>query len=99
MALIKDGKLVADTFADAAAAAAIPPTGAVIVSLEQWQAAFANSSAARGSLDQFKLKALDNMSATIGTLETEVAKSRAYLERVAQQDTRASALPSISIDR
>lgn len=37
MALIKDGKLVADTFADAAAAA-IPPAGAVIVSLEQWQA-------------------------------------------------------------
>jgi uncharacterized protein (DUF934 family) len=38
MALIKDGKLVADTFADAATAAAIPPTGAVIVNFEQWQA-------------------------------------------------------------
>jgi uncharacterized protein (DUF934 family) len=38
MALIKDGKLVADSFADAARAAAIPPAGAVIVNLEQWQA-------------------------------------------------------------
>jgi hypothetical protein len=39
------------------------------------------------------------MSATIGTLETEVAKSKAYLDRVSQQDTRAASLPSISIDR
>jgi uncharacterized protein (DUF934 family) len=38
MALIKDGKLVADAFADAATAGAIPPAGAVIVNLEQWQA-------------------------------------------------------------
>ncbi len=38
MALIKDGKLVADTFVDAATTGAIPPAGAVIVSLEQWQA-------------------------------------------------------------
>ena len=38
MALIKDGKLVADSFVDATAAAAIPPAGPVIVNLEQWQA-------------------------------------------------------------
>lgn len=38
MALIKDGKLVADTFVDASGAQAIPATGAVIVSHEQWQA-------------------------------------------------------------
>jgi uncharacterized protein (DUF934 family) len=38
MALVKDGKLVADTFADAAAAGAIPPAGAVIVDFAQWQA-------------------------------------------------------------
>lgn len=36
MALIKDGKIVADTFVDASSG--IPPTGAVIVTLEQWQA-------------------------------------------------------------
>src|SRR5688572_13351699 len=38
MSLIKAGKVVADTFVDATAAEAIPPAGAVIVSLEQWQA-------------------------------------------------------------
>jgi uncharacterized protein (DUF934 family) len=38
MALIKDGKLVADTFVDASAADTLPPAGAVLVTLEQWQA-------------------------------------------------------------
>lgn len=37
MSLIKDGKLVTDPFVDASAAESIPPSGAVIVSLEQWQ--------------------------------------------------------------
>jgi len=38
------------------------------------------------SIDNFKLQALDSMAATIGTLETEVAKSREYLDRVSRQD-------------
>jgi hypothetical protein len=33
------------------------------------------------AIDTFKVQALDSMAATIGTLETEVAKSQAYLER------------------
>jgi uncharacterized protein (DUF934 family) len=37
MALIKNGELVTSSFVDASAAPAIPPTGPVIVSLEQWQ--------------------------------------------------------------
>jgi uncharacterized protein (DUF934 family) len=37
MALIKDGKIVADEFADVSAAAEIPASGALIVSFEQWQ--------------------------------------------------------------
>ena len=37
MALIKAGKAVEDTFFDASNAAAIPPAGPVLVSLEQWQ--------------------------------------------------------------
>jgi uncharacterized protein (DUF934 family) len=37
MSLIKGGKLVKDSFVDASAAESIPPAGAVIVSLEQWQ--------------------------------------------------------------
>lgn len=69
------------------------------IGLEQLQAAFANIYSTMDSIDAFKLKALDTMAATIGTLETEVAKSKAYLDRVAQQDTRAATLPALSIDR
>ena len=68
------------------------------IGLEQLQAAFANIYATMDSIDEFKLKALDAMSATIGTLETEVTKSKEYLERVAQQDSRAQSMPSLSID-
>lgn len=68
------------------------------IGLEQLQAAFANIYATMDSIDEFKLKALDAMSATIGTLETEVGKSKAYLERVAQQDSRAQTMPGLSID-
>ena len=39
------------------------------------------------AIDTFKVQALDTMAATIGTLETEVTKSREYLERVAQRRT------------
>ncbi len=69
------------------------------IGIEQLQAAFANIYATMDSIDQFKLKALDTMAATIGTLEAEVVKSREYLDRVSAQDTRAQQLPSISIDR
>jgi uncharacterized protein (DUF934 family) len=38
MALIKDGKLVTDTFVDASGLEPLPPTGAVLVTYDQWQA-------------------------------------------------------------
>ncbi len=69
------------------------------IGLEQLQAAFANIYETMDSIDQFKMRALDTMAATIGTLEVEVVKSRQYLERVAQADARAQQSPSISIDR
>lgn len=50
--------------------------------MPELQAAFANIYQTMDSIDNFKLTALDTMSSTIGTLETEVAKSRAYLDRV-----------------
>jgi uncharacterized protein YaaN involved in tellurite resistance len=56
------------------------------IGLPQLQAAFQNSYATMDSIDTFKLQALDTMAATIGTLETEVAKSREYLDRVRRQD-------------
>ncbi|TCN38827.1 uncharacterized protein YaaN involved in tellurite resistance [Kribbella orskensis] len=59
------------------------------IGLPQLQAAFANIYATMDAIDTFKVEALDNMAATIGTLESEVTKSRSYLDRVAQQDQRA----------
>jgi uncharacterized protein YaaN involved in tellurite resistance len=58
------------------------------IGLPQLQAAFANIYATMDAIDTFKVEALDNMAATIGTLEGEVTKSRSYLERVAKQDQR-----------
>jgi len=58
------------------------------IGIEQLQAAFANIYATMDSIDEFKLKALDNMSATIGVLEHEVDKSKSYLDRVQQHDAR-----------
>ncbi len=61
------------------------------IGIEQLQAAFANIYATMDSIDEFKLKALDSMAATIGVLETEVDKSREYLDRVQKHDARNAA--------
>jgi uncharacterized protein YaaN involved in tellurite resistance len=58
------------------------------IGLPQLQAAFANIYATMDSIDAFKLQALDSMSTTITTLETEVGKSREYLDRVSNADQR-----------
>ena len=67
------------------------------IGLEQLQSAFANIYATMDSIDEFKARALDNMAQTIGVLEGEVVKSREYLDRVAQQDSRTSTMPQINI--
>jgi uncharacterized protein YaaN involved in tellurite resistance len=67
------------------------------IGLEQLQAAFQNIYQTMDSIDDFKLKALDSMAQTIGTLEGEVAKSKAYLDRVQHQDAMA-AVPPASLD-
>jgi len=56
------------------------------IGLPQLQAAFQNIYATMDSIDTFKMQALDTMATTIGTLEGEVQKSRAYLDRVQRQD-------------
>ncbi|MET1005793.1 MAG: toxic anion resistance protein [Propionibacteriaceae bacterium] len=61
------------------------------IGLPQLQAAFQNIYATMDSIDSFKLQALDNMAATIGTLESEVVKSREYLDRVSNSDQRVAA--------
>jgi uncharacterized protein YaaN involved in tellurite resistance len=60
------------------------------IGLPQLQAAFANIYATMDAIDTFKVQALDNMAASIGTLETEVGKSRAYLDRVERQDQQVA---------
>ncbi|WP_344804867.1 toxic anion resistance protein [Microlunatus ginsengisoli] len=65
------------------------------IGMPQLQAAFQNIYATMDSIDTFKLQALDTMAQTIGTLESEVAKSKEYLDRVNQSDQR---LASGSLD-
>lgn len=61
------------------------------IGLPQLQTAFQNIYQTMDAIDTFKVQALDSMATTIGTLETEVAKSREYLDRVRQRDDRIAA--------
>ncbi|UMG93111.1 toxic anion resistance protein [Nocardioides sp. TF02-7] len=61
------------------------------IGMEQLQAAFSNIYQTMDSIDEFKLKALDSMATTIGVLETEVEKSKTYLDRVQRHDQRNAA--------
>ena len=61
------------------------------IGLPQLQAAVQNIYATMDAIDTFKIQALDTMATTIGTLETEVSKSRDYLERVQKRDERLAA--------
>ena len=56
------------------------------IGLPQLQAAFQNIYATMDAIDTYKVQALDSMSSTIGVLETEVAKSQAYLDRANRQN-------------
>jgi len=60
------------------------------IGLPQLQAAFENIYATMDAIDSFKVEALDTMAATIGTLETEVGKSREYLDRVERQNPQVT---------
>ncbi|WP_040159137.1 toxic anion resistance protein [Mobilicoccus massiliensis] len=61
------------------------------IGLPQLQAAFQNIYATMDSIDQFKVRALDNMAQTIGVLESEVAKSQSYLDRARSSEQRRAA--------
>ncbi len=71
---------------------------AATIGLPQLQAAFQNIYQTMDAIDTFKVQALDNMAATIGTLETEVTKSQAYLQRVNRQNQRV-VTGSLDLDR
>ncbi len=70
------GKLLKDNTArihEQAASATIP--------IETLQRAFQNIYDTMDAIDSFKLKALDSMKVTVGTLSNEVEKSRGYIAR------------------
>ncbi len=60
------------------------------IGLPQLQAAFANIYQTMDAIDTFKVKALENMATTIGVLETEVTKSKSYLDRTQRSPEVAS---------
>ncbi len=66
------------------------------VDLESLKKAFANIYATMDSIDRFKVEALNAMSQTINTLEGEVMKSRAYLERVHAADMKGDITASLT---
>jgi uncharacterized protein YaaN involved in tellurite resistance len=68
------------------------------IGLDQLQAAFSNIYQTMDAIDTFKVQALDSMAATIGTLETEVAKSQAYLARANRTNPQV-AMGSLDIGR
>jgi uncharacterized protein YaaN involved in tellurite resistance len=70
---------------EAAASSTIP--------VETLQRAFQNVYDTMDAIDTFKLKALDSMKTTIGTLSSEVEKSRGYIAR-AEGAATAKALPA-----
>jgi uncharacterized protein YaaN involved in tellurite resistance len=63
------------------------------VDLEKLQAAFDNIYATLDEIDAFKLKALDTMTQTIGTLTAQVNKAQSYLDR-ARAAAPANAAPA-----
>jgi uncharacterized protein YaaN involved in tellurite resistance len=81
------GKLLKDNTArihEQAASATIP--------VEVLQRAFQNVYDTMDAIDTFKLKALDSMKTTIGTLSNEVEKSKGYIARAEGQAQGSAAL-------
>jgi uncharacterized protein YaaN involved in tellurite resistance len=54
--------------------------------LPQLQQSFNDIYATMDAIDEFKVKALDSMSQTIGVLENETTRAREYIDRVSQAD-------------
>ena len=67
------------------------------VGIEQLQEAFANIYATMDSISDFKLRALDSMSQTIGVLQTETTKASQYVERARRTNTDGVASGSLDL--
>ncbi|MFC8796768.1 toxic anion resistance protein [Promicromonospora sp. NPDC057138] len=68
------------------------------VGIEQLQAAFANIYATMDSISDFKSRALDSMSQTIGVLQTETTKANEYVERARRTNTDGVASGSLDLN-
>ncbi|MBN8808127.1 MAG: toxic anion resistance protein [Sphingomonas sp.] len=64
------------------------------IPVEVLQRAFQNIYDTMDAIDVFKMKALDSMKATVGTLSTEVEKSKGYIARAEGQAQAALAGPA-----
>ncbi|WP_125774917.1 toxic anion resistance protein [Antribacter gilvus] len=69
------------------------------IGLPQLQSAFQNIYATMDSISDFKTRALDSMSQTIGVLQTETAKSQEYLERARRSSTEGVASGSLDLNK
>jgi uncharacterized protein YaaN involved in tellurite resistance len=56
------------------------------IDLQKLQNAFDNIYATMDEIDNFKLKALDNMSQTVDALTTQIQKAQTYLDRAHSRD-------------
>jgi uncharacterized protein YaaN involved in tellurite resistance len=68
------------------------------VGIEQLQEAFANIYATMDSISDFKVRALDSMSQTIGVLQTETTKASEYVERARRTNTDGVASGSLDLN-
>jgi len=66
------------------------------VDITKLQAAFDNIYATMDEIDDFKLKALDNMTQTVDALTTQIGKAQAYLDRARSRDETGSDQPGLS---
>jgi uncharacterized protein YaaN involved in tellurite resistance len=60
------------------------------IGIDSLKTAFANIYQSMDAIDTFKAHALDSMSQTVTALETEIAKSQTYLQRVRASEARES---------
>ena len=59
------------------------------VGIDKLEKAFANVYATMDEIDEFKIRSLDTMSRTISALESQVQRSRSYIDRARAEEARS----------
>lgn len=68
------------------------------VELDKLKSAFADIYATMDGMAEYKVKALENMQATVNTLSEEVEKSKTYLDKVRQESVADETMPEQAAD-